>query len=106
MHPTHRVLLSMASVVLIEPNGSQALLLFNNDRKDLENSGWLVFIQRFEGFNLSVSQQFALTFDGCRDKVGDIQLELNEEFISSATGLKATGQQWFKNSKVDEVLWP
>jgi hypothetical protein len=96
----------MAPVVRIEPNGSQTLLLFDNAREDLENSGWLVFIQRFEGFNLSVAQQFALTFDGCRAKVGDIQLELNEEFLSSATGLPATGQRWFKNSKVDEVSWP
>jgi hypothetical protein len=101
----------MAPVVRIEPNGSQALLLFDNARKDLEDSGWLMFIQRFEGFNLFVAQQFTLTFDGCRDKVGDIQLELNEEFISSATGLAATrlaatGQRWFKNSKVDEVSWP
>jgi hypothetical protein len=96
----------MASVVRIEPNGSQALFLFDNAHKDLENSGWLVFIQRFKGFNHSVAQQFALTFDGCRAKVGDIQLELNEEFISSATRLSATGQRWFKNSKVDEVPWP
>jgi hypothetical protein len=55
---------------------------------------------------LIVAQQFALTFDGCRDKVGDIQLELSEEFISSTTGLAAMGQRWFKNSKVDEVPWP
>jgi hypothetical protein len=34
-----------------------------------------------------VAQQFALTFDGCRAKVGDIQLEINEEFISSARSL-------------------
>jgi hypothetical protein len=95
----------MAPVVRIEPNGSQTLLLFDNAREDLENSGWLVFIQRFEGFNLSVAQQFTLTFDGYRAKVGDIQLELNEEFLSSATGLPATGQRWFKNSKVDEVSW-
>jgi hypothetical protein len=95
----------MAPVVHIETNGSQTLLLFNNVRKDLENGGWLVFIQIFEGFNLSVAQQFTLTFDGCRAKFGDIQLELNEEFLSSATGLPATGQRWFKNSKVDEVLW-
>jgi hypothetical protein len=96
----------MAPVVRIEPNGSQTLLLFDNARKDLENGGWLVFIQRFEGFNLSVAQKFALTFDECRAKVGDIHLELNEEFLSSATGLPATGQTWFKNSKLDEVLWP
>jgi hypothetical protein len=81
----------MAPVVRIEPNGNQALLLFDNAHKDLESSGWLVFIQRFEGFNISVAQQFTLTFDGCRAKIGDIQLELNEEFISSAIGLSATG---------------
>jgi hypothetical protein len=106
VHPTHCVLLSMAPVVRIELNGSQALFLFDNACKDLQNSGWLVFIQWFEGFSLSVSQQFSLTFDGCRDKFSDIQLKLNEEFISSATGLSATGQRWFKKSKVDEVPWP
>jgi len=41
---THRVFLSMAPVVRIEPNGNQSLLLFDNSHKDLENSGWLVFI--------------------------------------------------------------
>jgi hypothetical protein len=82
----------MAPVVRIETNGSQALLLFDNTHKDLQDNGWLMFIQRFEGFNLFVAQQFALTFDGCRDKVGDIQLELNEEFISFATGLATMGQ--------------
>jgi hypothetical protein len=33
-------------------------------------------------------------------------MEINEEFISSATGLLATGQRWFKNLKVEEVPWP
>jgi hypothetical protein len=96
----------MAPMVRFEPNGSQDLLLFDDARKDLEDSGWLAFIWRFTGFNLFFAQQFTLTFDGCRAKVGDIQLELNEEFISSATGLAATGQRWFKNSKVNEVSWP
>jgi hypothetical protein len=64
----------MAPVVRIEPNGNQTLLLFDNAREDLENSGCLDFIQRFEGFNLSTAQQFSLTFEGCRAKVGDIQL--------------------------------
>jgi hypothetical protein len=96
----------MSPVVFIEPNDNQALLLFYNSHKDLEKNGWLVFIQRFEGFNIFVAQQFTLTFDRCRAKIGDIQLQLDEEFISSATGLSATGERWFKNSKVDEVSWP
>jgi hypothetical protein len=96
----------MEPVVRIEPNGSQALLLFDNARKDLQDNGWLTFVQRFEGFNLFVAQQFPLMFDGCRAKIGDIQLEIDEEFISSSIGLAAMGQRWFKNSKVEEVSWP
>jgi hypothetical protein len=96
----------MALVVRIEPNGSQALLLFDNAWKDLQDNGWLMFVQRFEGFNLFVAQQFALTFDGCRAKIGDIQLEFSEELIVSATGLATMGQRWFKKSKVEEVPWP
>jgi hypothetical protein len=102
VHPAHRVLLSMAPVVRIQPNGSQTLLLFKNARKDLENGGWLLFIQRFEGFNLSVSQQFTLTFDICRAKVGDIKLELNEEFLSSATGKRWPNRQPFP-SRLDQT---
>ena len=68
----------MAPVVRAEPNGSQALLIFDSACSDLEDSGWLPFIQKFEGFNLYVARQFALTFDGCRAKVGDIQLEIDE----------------------------
>jgi hypothetical protein len=96
----------MAPVVRIKPNGNQALLMFDNSRKDLEANGWLTFVQRFEGFNLFMAQQSALTFDGCRDKVGDIKLQIDEGFISSATVLPATGQRWFKNLKVEEVPWP
>jgi len=37
--------------------------------------------------------------------VGDIQLEITEEFLSEAIDLPLTGQKWFKNSKLDEVPW-
>jgi len=100
------VLPNMAPMVCIEPNGVRTLLLFDNAREDLEKNGWLVFIGKFEGFNLAVAHQFYLTFDGCRANVGDIQLELNEEFLSSATGLPARGQKWFKNLKLDAMAPP
>jgi hypothetical protein len=91
VYPANCVLSPMAPIVCIEPNGVQTLLLFENAHEDLENNGWLIFIQKFESFNLAVAQQFDLTFNGCRDKVGDIQLELNKEFLSSTTGLPAKG---------------
>jgi hypothetical protein len=62
----------MAPVVRVEPNGSQALLMFDNAYQDLADSGWLTFVERFEDFNLCVARQFAMTFDGCRAKVGDV----------------------------------
>jgi hypothetical protein len=95
----------MAPVVRIEPNGIHTLLSFDNARDDLERNDWRVFIEKFEGFNLRVAQEFALTFDGCREKIGDVQLEVNEDFISQATSLPAVGKKWFKNAKVEEVPW-
>jgi hypothetical protein len=95
----------MAPVVRAEPNGSQALLMFDGAYSDLEEFGWLPFIRKFDGFNPGVARQFALTFDGCRAKVGDVQLEIDEQFLSLATGLPATGQKWSKNCKVEDVPW-
>jgi hypothetical protein len=95
----------MALVVRIEPNDTQTLLLCDDAREDLEGHGWLVFLEKFQGFNLQTAQEFTLSFDGCRAKVGDIQLEVTEDFLSQATGLPASGQKWFKNAKVEEVPW-
>jgi hypothetical protein len=95
----------MAPVVRAEPNGSQALLMFDGTYSDLEKFGWIPFISKFNGYNPSVARQFALTFDGCRAKVGDVQLEINEQFLSSATSLPTTGQKWSKNCKLEDVPW-
>jgi hypothetical protein len=95
----------MAPVVRVVPNNIQTLLSYDNARKDLERNGWHIFIEKFQGFNLQVAQEFDLTFDGCREKTGDVQLKVTKEFISQATGLPAVGQKWFKNAKVEEVPW-
>jgi hypothetical protein len=62
----------MAPVVRAEPNGCQALLMFDGAFNDLKEFGWLAFIRKFDGYNITVAQQFALSFDGCRAKVGDV----------------------------------
>jgi hypothetical protein len=95
----------MAPMVRIELNGIQTLLLYDNARDNLERNGWHLFIEKFEGFNLRVAQDFALTLNGCRENIGDVQLEVTEEFLSQATSLPVVGQKWFKNAKVEEVPW-
>jgi hypothetical protein len=93
----------MAPVVRAEPNGSQALLTFDGAYADLEEFGWLSFIRKFDGFNMVVARQFALSFDGGRAKVGDLQLEITEQSISLATGLPVNGEKWSKNYRVKDV---
>jgi hypothetical protein len=55
----------MAHVVCVEPNGSQTLLLYDDAREDLKGQGWLVFLEKFQGYNLKLAQEFTLSFDGC-----------------------------------------
>jgi hypothetical protein len=78
---------------------------FDGAYSDLEELGGFQFIRKFDGFNLTVARQFALSFDGCRAKVGDVQLEITEQFLSLATSLPVIGQKWSKNYKVDNVPW-
>jgi len=95
----------MAPLVRVKTNDVQTLLSYDNAREDLERNGWHLFIEKFQGFNLQVTQEFALTFDGCREKIGDVQLEVIEELLRQATRLPIVGQKWFKNAKVEEVPW-
>jgi hypothetical protein len=62
----------MDLVVRLEPNGCQALLYHDDAIEDLKGQGWDAFIKRFEGYNLHVAKEFSQTFDGCREKIGDI----------------------------------
>jgi hypothetical protein len=99
------VIKSMAPVVRVELNGSQALLSHDDVVDDLTVFRWVKFIQSFEGFNLEVAQAFAKTFDGARAKIGDLQLQVDEESIAEATGLSREGDHWFKNLKIEGIPW-
>jgi hypothetical protein len=92
----------MAPVIRLEPNGCQALLSHDDAIEDLKIHGWDVFLKKFEGYNLQVAKYFMQTFDGCRAKIGDTQLELTEEFVSKAIGLPSKGEKWFKNPELKE----
>jgi hypothetical protein len=74
----------MAPVVRAEPNGCQALLTFDGAYADLEEFGWLSFIRKFDGFNISVARQFALSFDGAEPKLETSSLEITEQSLSLA----------------------
>jgi hypothetical protein len=86
-------------------NGSQDLLSHDDVVDDQSVFGWVKFVQSFEGFNMEVAQDFSKTFDGARAKIGDLQLQVNEESIAEAIGLSQEGDRWFKNLKIEGIPW-
>jgi hypothetical protein len=62
-----------------------------------------VFIRKFEGYNIVVAQAFSQMFDGFRDKVEAVQLDVTKDSIARVTGLPQEGEKWFKNSKLEDV---
>jgi hypothetical protein len=95
----------MEPVVRIELNGSKALLSHEEVMDNLVAHGWDGFINIFEGFNLKAAQAFNQTFDGVRDKIGDLELDVTEGSIEEATGFPQEGNCWFKNIKFEGVPW-
>jgi hypothetical protein len=77
----------MALMVRIEPNGCQSLLAHDNAISNLQAHGWDIFIRNFEGYNLTVAEVFAQSFDGFKAKIRDLQLEVTNDSIAQATGL-------------------
>lgn len=72
----------------------------------LQQIGWLNFIQKFHGHNLEVARQFAATFDGKRDVIGNLDLPVSRQSISEATGLLDEGEEWFKTGQIDKKVIP
>ena len=52
-----------------------------------------------------MAKEFAQTFNGCRKKIGDIELKVTKEFVSESIGIPSIDKKWFKNSKIEEVPW-
>ena len=63
-----------------------------------EKIDWKLFFWGFSEHNEEVTRRFALSFDGNVAQIGDLQLVVDDEFISKDTKLPQTGERWFKVS--------
>jgi hypothetical protein len=82
----------------------QGLKLVNADptiRVSFEQVGCIKFSEKLQGYNMQVEKEFALSFDGIRAKVGNLQLQVSEDTIVVATQILAHGEQWFKGMQLD-----
>jgi hypothetical protein len=70
-----------------------------------EKVGWLNFLRMFNGHNAQVTKDFAQTFNGEHAKIGDIELQLDEEIIARATKFPLKGECWSKTKRVKDIPW-
>jgi hypothetical protein len=65
-------------------------------REAFQRVGCLSFCQNMQRGHPEVAKEFALHFDGRKTKVGDLEFEVTEAYISAATWIPITSEKWFK----------
>ena len=69
----------------------EALPEYGATRDIFKKAGWEPFLKKFDGYNDAITLQFALHFDGGTTKVGELEFELTEEFITEEIQFPTTG---------------
>lgn len=87
----------MGLVVRHEPVGIEFFYAYPKSKKRFGKVGWILFLQKFQGYDNEVTKVFARSFDGVKAQIGDAQLILTYYFITEATELSRDGENWFKN---------
>ena len=60
----------------------EALPEYEETRDIFKQAGWEPFLKKFNGYNDAITLQFALHFEGGSAKVGELEFEVMEKFIS------------------------
>lgn len=71
----------------------------------LQETGFLPFFLKFDGYDLVVAQEFACNFDGRTSKIGSLQFQEIDNSISQATQLRIMGDKWFNKGEVEKGVW-
>ena len=71
----------------------------------LQESGFLPFLQNFDGFYMDVVLEFTRTFKGGQVSVKLLNFKVLEESIVKATGLPFIGEHWFKKERLRKKRW-
>jgi hypothetical protein len=73
-------------------------------REVFQRVGCLSFCQNMQRGHPEVTRKFSLHFDGLKTKVGDLEFEVSETYISVATGIPITRENWFKFMALDATF--
>lgn len=71
----------------------------------LQESGFLPFLQKFDGFYMVVVLELMRTFKGGLVKVSSLEFKIMEKSIAQDTCLPTIGEQWFKKERLGKKRW-
>jgi len=71
----------------------------------LKEKQWLPFLEKFCGSNEEVTKQFAFTFNGEKDLIGNFSFRVSEDTIAQSLGINPEGEKYFKTKQFKEKSW-
>jgi hypothetical protein len=77
----------------------QILSLVNSNpafRVFFEQEGCMRFCEKIQGYNMQLTKEFALNFNGFQTTIAEVIFPVSEETIVVATDIPIQGEKWFK----------
>ena len=59
------------------------------------DAGWEVYFNRFQGFNETITSEFALNMKGNYSRVQGLEIVFTEEVVLVVSGVPQQGHKWF-----------
>jgi hypothetical protein len=73
--------------------------------KILREKQWLPFLEKFNGNNEEVTKQFAVSFNGEKDLIGNRSFRISEDTIAQSINISPEGGKYFKTKQFKEKSW-
>jgi hypothetical protein len=86
----------------------QSLTLVNSDpafRVSFEQAGCIRFCEKIQGYNLQLTKEFSLNYNGVQTTIVEVIFPVSEETIVVATKIPIQGEKWFKGMPLDPVFY-
>ena len=83
----------MGLIVRSDPVGTKYLEGYPQIREMLQQTRWLQFLEKFNGFHKEVTKKFAWSFNGAEVEIGDVKFTITESFIVEAAELPRQGER-------------
>jgi hypothetical protein len=74
-------------------------------RVSFEKAVCMRFYERVQGYNLQLTKQFSLIFNGVSTTIVGVTFLVSEETISATTEILIQGENWFKGIPLDPLFY-